>query len=135
MANISIKNIAEAIYESGKDKSGIDLANTMKNATKILADKHLLGKTPQILEKLEQIIDSKESIVRAKITSVNILSKKDAEEIEELIKKRYRAKEVEMNFREDKELLGGIKIEVGDEVINMTLRNRLNKLQDYLIKN
>lgn len=135
MATISIKNIAEAIYESGKDKSGVTLADTMKNATKILAEKHLLGKAPQILEKLEQITDSKESIVRAKITSANKLPKKDTDEIGELIKKRYRAKEVEMNFIENKDLLGGIKIEVGDEVINMTLRNKLDRLQDYLIKN
>lgn len=135
MANISIKNMAEAIYQSGKDKSGIDLADTMKNATKILAEKHLIGKAPQILEKLEQIIDNHESIARVKITSANKLPKKDIEDIEELIKKRYVAREVEMILKEDENLLGGIKIEIGDEVINMTLRNRLNKLQDYLIKN
>ena len=56
-------------------------------------------------------------------------------DIEESIKKRWGAKEVEMSLIEDKGLIGGIKIEVGDEIVNMTLRNKLEKLQDYLIKN
>ncbi len=135
MANISIKNIAEAIYESGKNKSGTSLESTMKNATRILDEKHLLSKAPQILEKLQQITDKSENVVRVKIYSANKLTKKDIDDIEESIKKRWGAKEVEMSLIEDKGLIGGIKIEVGDEIINMTLRNKLEKLQDYLIKN
>ena len=135
MGNISIKNIAEAIYESGKNKSGTSLESTMKNATRILDEKHLLSKAPQILEKLQQITDKSENVVRVKIYSANKLTKKDIDDIEESIKKRWGAKEVEMSLIEDKGLIGGIKIEVGDEIINMTLRNKLEKLQDYLIKN
>ncbi len=135
MASISTKNIAKAIYESGKNKSGGGLESTMKNATKILASKHLLNKAPQILEQLEKIVDKEEGIARVKVSSTNKLQNKDKEEIEEFIKKRYKAKEVEIDIIENKDLLGGIKIEIGDEVINMTLRNKLNKLQDYLIKN
>lgn len=134
MATISINNLAKAIYESGKDKSGTDLAHVMENATKFLAEKHMLGKAPQILEVLENITDSHDGIVRVKISSKEKLSNKLKDEAEEIVKKRYKAKVVYLEEYEDKNLLGGIKIEVGDEIINMTLRNKLDKLQNYLIE-
>ena len=135
MATISINNLARAIYESSKDKEGAELTRLIENTTNFLSEKHMLGKAPQILESLEKIIDKDAGIVRARISSKEKLDKKMGGEIEDLIKKKYKAKDTEMTYSENKDLLGGIKIEVRDEVINMTLRSKLDKLQDYLIKN
>ena len=51
----------------------------------------------------------------------------------EFIKKKYQAKEVILELKEDDKLLGGIKIEIGDEIIDMTLKNKIKKLQNYLL--
>jgi F-type H+-transporting ATPase subunit delta len=133
MATASIKNIARAFYESSKDKGEEELAVLGRNTIAFLQEKYLLAKAPQILEAIEEIIDSEEGIVRAHITTHSKISKSMAEEIENIVKKRYKARDVILDFKEDSALLGGIKIEVGDEVIDMTLRNKLNTLQAYLI--
>ena len=133
MATISINNLAHAIYDSSKGKEGTELDQLMTHVTGFLAEKHMLGKAPHILEMLEKIIDTHEGVVRATISSKEKLHKKMADDVEKIVKDRYKAKDVHLSFIEDKELLGGIKIEVGDEVINMTLKNKLNKLQNYLI--
>ncbi len=133
MSTISINNLAHAIYDSSKGKEGEELDQLITNTTHFLAEKHLLGKAPQVIEALEKIINIDEGIVRATISSKEKLQKKMVAEVEEIVKKRYKAKDVYLSFIEDKKLLGGIKIEVGDEVINMTLKNKLDKLQNYLI--
>ncbi|MFA6386247.1 MAG: F0F1 ATP synthase subunit delta [Candidatus Paceibacterota bacterium] len=135
MATVSIKNLATAIYESSCGKEGKELDVLMTDCAKLIADKHLLGKSEQLLSALEKIIDKEYGVTRATITSKIKLSTKIKEEVEEFIKKRYKTKEVILELKEDPNALGGIKIEIGDEVIDTTLRARLNQLQNYLITN
>jgi ATP synthase F1 delta subunit len=131
----STKTVAEAIYESAKNKHGAELTHALANTVEFLNKNQLLGKSKEILAHLETIIDKDEKIVRAKVRSANVLSKKMIEELEESLKKRYRAKEVVIDANEDESLIQGLKIEVNDEVIDLSTRHRLHQLQAHLIKN
>lgn len=133
MAKFSTNNIAHAIYAATKDKEGKDLDVVIKNTAQMLKNKHLLSRSPDILKKLEEIIDKENGIVKAEVHSKEKLSKKMTEEVGELIRKRYKAKEIMIYHTEDKKLLGGIRIQVGEEIIDLTLKNKLKQLQDYLI--
>lgn len=135
MANITINNLARAIYESSKDKEGSDLDIAIKKSVDVIANKHLLSKSEEILTHIEKIIDKDNGIIRARVTSNKKINKETIEEIEDFIKKRYRAKKIILELEIDKELLGGIKIEVEDEIIDTTLKNKIKKLKNYLIKN
>lgn len=133
MAKISTKNIVLAIHEMTKGKDGHELSLATQNITDYLAKKRMIPRTPEILRKLEEMINKEEGIVKANITYKDIPSVKISEEIEEILKKRYKAKKILAITNEDKNMLGGIKIEVGDEVIDLTLKNKINQLQNYLI--
>ena len=135
MATISINNLARAIYESSHDKEGKELDVVTKKAVSLISKKHLLSKSKEIITQLEKIIDKKEEVVRAKISSKDKIDKKILSEIEDIIKKRYKAKNTVLEFNIDPKLLGGIKIEVGDEIIDTTLKNKIKKLENYLITN
>lgn len=135
MATLSTRTIAHAIYESTKDKSGSDLHDVLKNSVEILSKKKMLSKSDDILEKLEEIVDHKEGVTRAKVTSKNKLHKDEIKEIEEILKKKYKAKDIYLDIQEDKKLIGGVKIEVGDEIIDFSLRNGIDQLQIYLTNN
>lgn len=135
MTKISINNLAYAIYESSKDKSGEELENVLKNSVKLLSEKRSLGKSKKILNKLEEIIDKRDEIIRVKVHSNTEIKKGTIDEIEDFIKKRYGVKNTILNFEINEKLLGGIKIEVRDEIIDMTLKNKLHKLKNYLITN
>lgn len=135
MATVSIKNLAIAINESSKGKEGKELDALMTDCVKMIASKHLLDKSKQLLKVLEGVIDQEYGVTRAIVTSKTKLNTKMKEEVEDFIKKRYKTKEVILELKEDPSALGGIKIEIGDEVIDTTLRTRLNQLQDYLITN
>lgn len=135
MANISVNNLASAIYESLKDKEGISFEETATNVIKIMQDKHMLGKYDQVLDALQKIVDRHDEIVRARVSTKGSVNEKDLKEIEEFIKRRYKVKEVVIDKKEDPKLLGGIKIEIEDEIIDFTLANKLHQLQNYLITN
>lgn len=131
----STKNLAEAIYQNAKGKNGAELSATLANAVEFMDKHQLLGKSKEILSQLEKIIDKDEKVLRAKVTSSTVLSKKMLEELEENLKKRYKAKDVEIDTKEDSNLINGLKIEANDEIIDLTLRARLHQLQTHLIKN
>lgn len=131
----STKTFAEAIYESARGKSGADLSTVLDNAISFMEKNQLLGKSREILAHLEKIIDKDEGVMRVKVKSSSILSKKVTEELEANLKKRYKAKTIEIDNIEDKSLIKGIKIEVNDEVIDLSLAHRLHQLQTHLIKN
>lgn len=135
MSKISIKNIAKAIYESSINKDGASLDFVVKNTLTFLHDKRLLGKSKKILEELEKIVNKEEGSLKVKIHSRHKLSKQNIDEIENFIKERYKVKSVIIDEKEDEKLLGGVKIEVGDEVMDLTLKNKIHKLQNYLINN
>lgn len=135
MATISINNLARAIYESSQGKDEADLDVVVKNTVKLLSEKHMLGKSKELLDRLEKLVDKGDELIRAKIISKIKLDKKTIEEIEEFIKKRYKIKNSVLVFEIDEKLIGGIKIEVGDEIIDMTLLNKIHKLKNYLINN
>lgn len=135
MKSYSPKTIAQAIYDSTKDKDGAELKHVLDNTVIFLKKNKLLSKQKEILNHLQNIYDHEEKIVRAKITTATKLSHKIKEELEEILKKRYKAKDIEIESVEDESLIGGIKLEVKDEVMDLSFANKLYQLQKYLIKN
>lgn len=135
MVTISINNLARAIYESSHKKDGVELDAITKSSVNLISKKHLLSKSKEIINQLEKIIDKSDEVVRARISSKTKIDKKIINDIEDFIKKRYKAKNTVLEFKIDPKLLGGIKIEVGDEIIDTTLKNKIRKLENYLITN
>ena len=135
MVKISTKNIAEAIFLATKDKSGKELEDSLLNVVEFLAKKNLLAKAPEILKHLDHVVHREAKIVHAKVSSRNELTRKTVDELKHALKHRYKAEDIVLDLSEDKSLLGGIRIEAKDEVIDLSLRNKLNQLQNHLLTN
>ncbi len=133
MAKISTKQVAEAIYASVKDKSGTGMEHALKNAVEFLAKKNLLSKSSEILKYIERFSDKDHNIVRARVSSRNPLSKIATETVENLLKKRHKAKDAVLEWKEDKTVIRGMIIETEEEILDLSMKNRLNQLQTYLI--
>ena len=134
MSTISNNDIARAVYLLAKGKSHVEQVDISKKVTKFLFRRRLLSKAPQILSQLEKIINKEEDRIVAKVGSVEKLSHQMKTNIEQALKKRYSAKEVILVENLDQKLLGGLKIEVNDEVIDFSIKNRVGKLQEYLTR-
>lgn len=133
MAKISVQNIAQAIAGHTKGKSGGDLDIAVKETLNFLNKKKLLNRSDEILDAVGKIIDKEDGVVRIKVLSAKNLEGHEKKEIEDNIKQKYGAKEIMSEYLEDKDLLGGMKIIVGDEILDTTYRNKLNQLATHLI--
>lgn len=135
MAAISNKNIAHAIYLASKGKNHEEQSLISKKVVQFLIKRRLLPKSKDILMYLSKIINDHEGRIEAKVYSSEKINEKTNQELAYALTKRYSAKEVNLIEILDKNLIGGLKIEVKDEVIDLTIRNKIGKLQKYLTSN
>ena len=134
MATLSNNDIAHAIYISTKDKNSSEQSQLFSKITKFLYRKRLLSQAPDILSRLDKIIDKENERIVVTISSKESLHENIKKEIAQILKERYGVKKVLLLENLNEKLLGGFKIEVGDEVIDLTLKNKINRLQEYLTK-
>ncbi len=135
MTILSNNDIARAIYLSAKGKSPAEMHDLHKKIINFLVRRRLISKTPSVLGALEKIINSEHGIVLANVSTAERLSSKIKNNLVHFLKKRYSAKEVTLNHILDKKLLGGMRVEVNDEVIDLSVRNKIRQLQGHLTRN
>lgn len=134
MATLSNNDIARAIYLASKGKSETGLNEFNKKIVRFLFRKKLLNKSSDILERLEKIIHREEEKIKVKLTSAKKLEEGVRNKIKEFLKKRYKVKEIILEEMLDDRLLGGIRLEANNEVIDLSIKNKINKLQEHLTR-
>lgn len=134
MNTASNSNIARAIYLVSKGKSSGEQSLISKKVVQFLSKKRLLSKAPDILFHLNKIISEHEGKVAVKVSSAKRIDEATNKKLAEILIRRYRAKEIDFEENIDEKLLGGFKIEVHNEIIDLTIRNKIEKLQEYLTR-
>ncbi|KKQ03997.1 MAG: ATP synthase subunit delta [Parcubacteria group bacterium GW2011_GWA2_36_24] len=134
MAILSNNNIARAIYLFLKDKSHSEQLDMSQKIVKFLSRRRLLSKASLILSQLGKIINQEEGRIIVKVSSVEKLNQQTKIHLEQALKKRYSAKEIMLVESLDSKLLGGLKVEVNNEIIDLSIKNKIGKLQKYLTK-
>ena len=132
MATVSNNNIARAIYLAVKDKHTTEQHTVIKNVVNFLFRRRMLSKSKNILQSLNNIVNHANGVVEVKIWSKYKLSHDHKDHLEKILKKRYGDKEfIFLEYLDDK-LLGGFNMEVNNELIDLTIKNKIYKLQEHL---
>jgi len=132
MSKLSNNEIALAIHKATAGKTGHALHTQLQNVVRFLNNKRLMGKAPQILERLKKIINKEEGIVEANLSYAGKLHRDAKHHIEHVLKKRYKARDVIIHDMVDEGLVGGFKIEAEDEVIDLSIKNTISRLQEHI---
>lgn len=134
MSALSTNHIAKAIYDAAKDKSGAEQQAVLKSAVKFLAKKKMLGRAENILRALEDIGSREEKSLYVRVQSADKLSDHHRNELGHALKEIYGREKIHWRESEDKTLLHGVRVEVGDDVIDLSAKNKLEQLKEHLIK-
>lgn len=134
MTTLSNNDIAHAIYLVSKEKTHAELREVNSKVIKFLVRRRLLSKSPNILERLDKIINYESEKIIVKVFSARKLTEEMKRELTTFLGKRYKVKEVVLAETLDEKLLGGVKIEINDEIIDLTAKNKIKKLQEHLIR-
>jgi len=103
------------------------------NLLSILVDGHREVLIGSISEQFEALKHEHEKVVRARITSAQPLTEAQRAEIVSALEKRY-GKKIEAEVDVDPQLLGGARVQVGDQVTNASVRDALAQMAAALTR-
>jgi F-type H+-transporting ATPase subunit delta len=106
---------------------GDRLDGPARNFVQVLVHNDRLALLPQIRALYEELRRGHEGVIEAKIISALPLDDAQARELVSALERKYQRK-VSAAIETDPQLIGGIRIIVGDKVIDATVRGRLDAM-------
>lgn len=120
------KNMLTNVY--GK---AIDI--TVLNFMKILVDKNRFSQFQDICQVFHKMYNEEHNIIVAYVTSAKALQQLELNKLQDVLEKKTN-KHVELVVNIDEDVMAGIRVKIGDQVIDNTARTRLENLKDMVEK-
>jgi F-type H+-transporting ATPase subunit delta len=113
--------------------AGERMSPELSNLLSILVDNHREVLVGSIHEQFEELKNEHEKVLRARITSAQPLTDAQRAEIVGSLERRY-GRKIEAELDVDPELLGGARVQVGDQVTNASVRDALAQMAAALTR-
>lgn len=113
--------------------AGGKLDDLSRNLVGLLVDNHRTVLIPEIAQQFSELKRDHERVVRATIISAQPLDDTQRADIVSALEKRY-GKKVEAELEVDPTLLGGARVQVGDQVIHASVRDALAQMAAALTR-
>ena len=126
---ISSSRKQELMKDVFKGKVNDDLISFIN----ILIDKKRIHTVSGILSETEKIYLEKKNTVVAKVKTVISLDAAEKEELITKLKVKYN-KNILLEEELDDSIIGGVYIKIGDDIIDGTLKYRLNQIHELMMK-
>lgn len=112
---------------------GEALDGAARNLVQVLVRNGRLAVMPEIRELFEQLKAEDEGVVEARISSAFALDERQLAQVVSLLSRRY-GKKINPTVSVDSELIGGVRVQVGDTVWDASVRGRLQSMAATLTK-
>lgn len=123
----------EAMREEALDEIGARLSAAPETTrfVKILAQNGRLAELPGVADELASMMDEAQGILRATVTSAVALKDDYRDRLRRRIEENT-GKKVLIHFQVDPKLIGGVVTQIGDRVIDGSVRGKLQRLSESL---
>jgi F-type H+-transporting ATPase subunit delta len=119
----------EAVVREMASRLGV--SETARRTVTLLAERQRLSVLPDLVRQLRELADDHLGVIRARVKSARALSPAYVERLKQRIEEAT-GKQVLLEVTEDPSLIAGVLTEIGDRVIDGSVRGRLNRLADSL---
>ena len=102
------------------------------NFVSVLASNERLEVLPEIVTIFETLRNGHEGVLDAQVTSAYPLSEQQVADVVATLEAKY-GRKVKVTVSVDADLIGGISIRIGDEVMDASVRGKLAQLADALM--
>jgi F-type H+-transporting ATPase subunit delta len=113
--------------------AGASLEDVSKNLLGILVDNQRAELIGEIAEQFDGLKREHDRVLRARITSAKPLDDQQRNDIVAALEKRY-GKKIEAELDVDPQLLGGARVQIGDQVIHASVRDALAQMAAALAR-
>lgn len=108
-----------------------DFSDVTKRFFQVLLEKERIGFIREINSYYTKMCDELQGIVRAKVVSAISLKEKPLEKLSEALR-QFTGKKVILEVMEDPSLIGGVVVQIGDLVIDGSIKAQLEGLKESL---
>ena len=122
-----LKNVMNKISEN------FDLEILFKNFLNFLILKRRFFYIQQILISFNEICSEKKGELKAEIKSAKDLSQQEINKITEELSNTFRSK-IKLNYNHDESLIGGLVVQVGSTMIDTSIKNKLQQIENRMIE-
>jgi ATP synthase F1 delta subunit len=119
--------------EDGLDRVVTDADPTIVNFLKLLIEKHRMPVLFRIRAEYEALWEKENKLLPVQITSAVELDSGTVKQLGDRIAEQTDRK-VEVSAQVDPDILGGIVVQVGNSVLDASVRNRLEQLRKQVVK-
>lgn len=120
---VSPKQLGEIFLEIGCGKFNAEACNLVT----LLTENKRIFVLPQISRLFEQLKAQHEGVLEAKIVSAFAMENKQLKKLVDDLEQKFKRK-IEAKVSVDPELIGGIKVEIGDEILDASVRGKLEAM-------
>ena len=121
------KVVASDLQASFLKVCGDKLNENAQNLIKVLVEYGRLSILPAITDAFEELKAQDEGVLEAQIIAASKLSVAETKDLVKRLEEKF-GKKIEATVSVDAEIIGGIKIIVGDTVIDASVKNQLQNL-------
>ena len=111
----------------------LKIENLLKNFTNFLVIKRRFFFVEQILNNFVEICSEKRGELKTEIKSAKNLSKDEINKIKDELSKHFTSK-IKLNYKYDESLIGGLIVQVGSMMIDTSIKNKLQQIENKMMK-
>jgi len=126
--NLSAAKLSELLLGGLKTK----VAKPVENFVSLLSQNHRLAAMPEIAAQFEALKNAQEGAAEVVITSAFPMAQAEIDGLLVTLKKRFGNRKLLPSVAVDPELIGGVRVQVGDEVLDTSVKARLVAMQAAL---
>ena len=97
----------------------------------LLVDKKRFDLLPMVVADFGRLLADKHNVAKAQVRTARPLSPDAQKKLREALK-HFNGKDIELDIKEDPELIGGVVVRLGDWVLDSSLRGQLRKLKETI---
>ena len=128
---IEPRQIFELLTGVARTPSGAPLSDAAKNLLRTVIDNGRLAALPEIAAQFQALVDARSGVSQATIESAFPMSDGQLEEVRSAMERRF-GRKLETRVVVVPELIGGVRVIVGDEVLDTSIRARLEQMKAAL---
>jgi F-type H+-transporting ATPase subunit delta len=123
--------VFELLTGVAKTPSGAPLGDAAKNLLRAVIDNGRLAALPEIAAQFQALVDARTGVSQATIESAFPIDAAQVAEVKTAMERRF-GRKLETSVVVVPELIGGVRVIVGDEVLDTSIRARLEQMRAAL---
>ena len=140
-SSLDIKNFIHNPTQSKENQNNainllaekLNFSKNLKNFMFLLIEKRRIFFVEKIIDSFLKLCSQKRGEIKASLISSKELSENEIESISKDLSSSM-GSTIKFNYKVDKELIGGLKLQLGSFMIDTSIKNKLNKLEQKMLE-